>query len=161
MKKETYQKIYDRFYATNLAKCLKYINSLITLCTYISYPVYLMHVYRYHFHHFIPGILIPGISFLALSIFRHIVNRPRPYEKWKIPPLIPRDKQGHSFPSRHIFSIFIIAVLWYIYYPVAGIFLLLAGFILAFIRVFTGIHYLSDVLAGALIGILCGSLILI
>jgi membrane-associated phospholipid phosphatase len=40
----------------------------------------------------------------------------------------------------------------------AGVILLAAGLLLAAIRVLAGVHYLSDVVAGALIGILAAAI---
>lgn len=55
------------------------------------------------------SIIAPLVGFIAVSVFRYIVNRPRPYEKFDMPPVIPKDTHGRSFPSRHVFSAFIIA----------------------------------------------------
>ena len=36
---------------------------------------------------------------------------PRPYQTWAIQPLIKKDSLGKSFPSRHVFSATVIAML--------------------------------------------------
>ena len=148
--------IREKYSGTSLLKIITISNKLITMITFISYPILLCLLLLKKDVKLLRFILIPGIAFAAISIFRHIINRQRPYEKWGIKPLIPRDKAGKSFPSRHVFSIFIIAMLWLHISLPFGIFLLCAGLLLAFIRVFTGIHYISDVAVGALVGILCG-----
>lgn len=104
------------------------------------------------------AILIPAISFAAVSIFRRIVNVPRPYEKFGLAPVLAKDTHGKSFPSRHVFSIYIIAMTILPVYPYLGITLLVLGLILAIIRVIGGVHEPRDVIAGALIGIVCGML---
>ena len=103
---------------------------------------------------------MPGISFVLLSLFRKGVNRKRPYEFFGTPSLIPKKTQGKSFPSRHVFSIFVIAMSWLYLFPwePAGVILLAAGLLLAALRVLAGVHYLSDVVAGALIGILAAAI---
>lgn len=59
-------------------------------------------------------------------------------------------------PSRHVFSITIIAMCWlYIYQPI-GIVLLILTIILAAVRVIAGVHFIRDVIAGIAVGILCG-----
>jgi membrane-associated phospholipid phosphatase len=73
------------------------------------------------------------------------------------PPAIPKDKKGSSFPSRHVYSAFAIAFAFawngsVLEIPaVVGLAAVLAllGVLLAVIRVLSGIHFLSDVLAGA------------
>lgn len=53
--------------------------------------------------------------------------------RWK--PLIPKDTKGNSFPSRHVFSIYIIAMAaWYVCPPL-GVILCVAGVFLAAARV--------------------------
>lgn len=73
------------------------------------------------------AILIPAISFAAVSIFRRIVNVPRPYEKFGLAPVLAKDTHGKSFPSRHVFSIYIIAMTILPVYPYLGITLLVLG----------------------------------
>ena len=104
----------------------------------------------------IPAILIPGISFVLLSIVRHMINAPRPYEVFDIEPIINKKTAGHSLPSRHIFSIFVIATTVFYYYPIAGVLIGLTGVALAMNRVMGGVHFIRDVVTGALTGIGCG-----
>ena len=70
--------------------------------------------------------------------------------------LIKKDKKGQSFPSRHVFSIFLIATLWFCFWKPVGIFLFIAGVFLAIVRVIGGVHFVTDVCAGALLGVLAG-----
>ena len=70
-------------------------------------------------------ILTPLTSFIVVSFFRKCIDAKRPYVKYNITPLVKKDKKGESMPSRHVFSITIIAMCWlYIYQPV-GIVLLI------------------------------------
>ena len=101
-------------------------------------------------------IAIPALCFLAVTIFRKVVNKKRPYEKLPIQSLIKKEKKGQSFPSRHVFSIFLIATLWFYFWKPIGIFLLIAGIFLAIVRVIGGVHFISDVYAGAFLGIIAG-----
>ena len=63
-----------------------------------------------------------------------------------------------ALPSRHVFSVFIIAATIFYVHPSAGILLGLLGVVLAVLRVIGGVHEPRDVIAGALAGILCGVL---
>ena len=104
------------------------------------------------------ALFVPGISFVLVSVFRHIVNAPRPYEVFDGVPVIAKDTLGKSFPSRHAFSIFIIGMAFCACCPLAGAgpIILLLGVALAIIRVIAGVHFPRDVIAGALAGILLG-----
>ncbi|MDE6851823.1 MAG: phosphatase PAP2 family protein [Lachnospiraceae bacterium] len=104
----------------------------------------------------IPLVVTPAVSFLLVSIFRGKYGAIRPYEKYGFVPLIPKETQGKSFPSRHVFSIFVIATVICYIWLLPGIILLLLGMILALLRVAMGVHFPKDVLAGALIGVVCG-----
>ncbi len=106
-----------------------------------------------------PLVIIPGLGFVVLTIARNRLNAPRPYEEWMIDPLIPREKQGDSMPSRHVFSATVISlVAWQVAWPV-GLTLLVLTVLLAVARVIGGVHYPRDVIAGALCGLVCGSLL--
>ncbi|WP_322922388.1 undecaprenyl-diphosphatase [Paenibacillus campi] len=64
-----------------------------------------------------------------------------------------------SFPSDHALGSFIIAMTIWQFRRRAGWLWLLLAFAIAFSRVWTGVHYPGDVLAGALIGILVSVLV--
>ena len=76
----------------------------------------------------------------------------------RIAPVIPKDTRGNSFPSRHAFSIFVIAMTFYACCPLAwaGPVMFAAGVLLAVIRVVSGVHFPCDVVVGALLGMLAG-----
>jgi membrane-associated phospholipid phosphatase len=104
------------------------------------------------------ALLVPGISFVLVSVFRRIVNAPRPYEVFDGVPVIAKDTLGKSFPSRHAFSIFVIGMAFCACCPLtwAGPTILVLGVALAVIRVIAGVHFPRDAIAGALAGILLG-----
>ena len=126
--------------------------------TYLTAVIYLLTiallVYKEDMR-FIRVIAVPAASFTALSVFRTKYNAIRPYEKYNFKPLIPKDTHGKSFPSRHVFSIFICAGAASYIYPLPGTVIYIMGIMLAVIRVISGVHFPKDVIAGALAGILC------
>ena len=139
------------------------INSVLTKAVYLLYPILLIYLAVYHLTDkepgFVPALLVPGISFVLVSIFRSRLNAPRPYEMpGAKPPIIKKDALGKSFPSRHVFSIFVIAVTVFWVWPLPGVLTAAAGALLAWCRVAGGVHFPRDVIAGALIGIGCGLL---
>lgn len=101
-------------------------------------------------------VFVPAISFLLVSLFRRCYNAPRPYETPGIQPLIPKETKGKSFPSRHVFSAFVIGMTYFGVCRPLGLVLCAMGALLSYIRVVSGIHHPLDVAAGALLGILCG-----
>lgn len=133
-------------------------NRIVTAMVYLLYPALLVLLYLNKNDGLLPAIVIPGISFLLLSIFRDRINKPRPYEVFDLPPVIRKKTRGHSFPSRHIFCMFLIAVTMFYFYPLPGILIGLVGAALAVNRVIGGVHFVRDVIAGALCGIGCGIL---
>ena len=97
-------------------------------------------------------ILTPFTSFILVSVIRKCIDAKRPYEKYNIKPLFVKDTKGESMPSRHVFSITIIAMCWlYVSVPVGIIMLLLVAS-----RVLAGVHFVKDVVAGFAVGIICG-----
>lgn len=137
-------------------KILIFANKMITLIFYFSFITLLILLIVRHNPHLFRLILTCGISFLAVSLFRMFYNAPRPYEKDGITPLITKKTKGHSFPSRHVFSAFLIGVAVLYFNLPCGIILLFCGIILAFLRVASGVHYTKDVVAGAICGIFGG-----
>lgn len=113
-----------------------------------SYPACLLLCLREGQEAFARGILVPAATFLAATLFRELINCPRPYEASGILPLIPKEKQGHSFPSRHAVSAGIIAMAWGYQNPAAGIAFWVVAVIIAASRVLAGVHYVRDVAAG-------------
>lgn len=139
-----------------LTKGVLTLNFLIPLVSYVMYPLLLILQIRRGDAQWIRTLAATGIPFIAVSIFRKLYNRPRPYEVFHSRPLIPKAKQGQSFPSRHVFSAFIIAMCWLFYEPPAGIMLLVMAAMLGALRVIGGVHFVSDVVVGALVGIVSG-----
>ena len=140
----------------DLVPGIKMVNHILTLTGFIVYPAILVCLLRKRNRRFLAYLLIPATAFGLVSLFRKLYNRPRPYEDPGIHTLTKRDKKGNSFPSRHIFSYFLISVLlWSLSVP-AGILMMATGVVLAAIRVILGVHYPSDVLAGMVLGLFSG-----
>ena len=59
-------------------------------------------------------------------------------------------------PSRHVFSMTIIAVSWFVISPIIGSILLICSLIMGMIRVIGGVHYPSDVIVGFISACLWG-----
>lgn len=88
---------------------------------------------------------------------KDIVKRPRPESAIYYYPLI---NNNYSFPSGHALSIFLAATLLGAYF---GLRFYAAGYVMAaavsLSRLYLGVHYPSDILGGAVIGIAMGELL--
>lgn len=157
-----YKQFYDRISGplcpyTNI---LERLNKVITRTFYLLFPIFLSLVWlRNGWFVLFTTVLIMGGGFFLFSLGRRLYNRPRPYQTWDIQPLIKKDSLGKSFPSRHVFSATVIAMLALMINPWLGGTMLFLAAILAILRVLGGVHYPSDVLAGYVIGILVGLLL--
>ena len=103
--------------------------------------------------------LVTAIPFLVVSLMRVLIDSPRPYEFFDIPELEEMRKcrkRGKSFPSRHVFSAFLIGTLWLYFNTLYGIVAIILGLFIATERVILGIHFPRDVIVGAIIGTLSG-----
>ncbi len=151
-----YKQLSEPYREDGIEQMLNTFNDLITFLFYALYPLLLIYMYLNSRAYLLKSILVPGISFLLISVFRIFFDRPRPYEAYDIDPLIKKSSSGHSMPSRHIFSCMVIAMTVLQINESIGILLLLAGLCEAYIRVLGGVHYLDDVVAGAVLGVLAG-----
>lgn len=158
MKKENYQKIFSAI--EKIPYGIKGISIIGKVLTYLTGIIYFAGVAgQLLVREWIGAAaltLVPAVSFVLVSVFRKVYNAKRPYEVYDFKPLIEKDTKGKSFPSRHVFSIFVIgsSLLWL--YPYAGVLVCVMGCGLAVVRVVTGVHFPKDVVAGAVVGIVCG-----
>jgi undecaprenyl-diphosphatase len=89
-----------------------------------------------------------GISY----ILGHIFYRDRPFVTHSVIQLIQHPANA-SFPSDHAIGAFAIATVFWLYRTKFSTFWLLAALLIAFSRIWTGVHYPTDVVAGAVIGV--------
>ena len=157
MTKEQYIKITEPMRSDpEKTKRIVSLNQILTGVVFMVYPLYIVMLYLEKDPKLMKVIFVPAVSFVLVTIFRKMINVPRPYEKFEIPPVIEKDTKGKSFPSRHVFSVFIIAVTIFCSHPGPGILIALIGVAMAVIRVLGGVHEPRDVIAGAVIGLVCG-----
>ena len=162
MKKETYQRMmnYWRTHPHQM-RALVALNKLITACIYVIYPCFLAYLlFTAPLAITIQTTVIPLIGFLGVSALRTCLNAPRPYQVFRTSPAIPKDTEGKSLPSKHTFCIFIIGIAFLASAPTStiGILILILGVILGTIRVISGVHFVRDVLAAAMLAILLGGI---
>lgn len=159
MKQETYVKISEfvrRF--RHGETIVKYVNTLVTRIVYVAFIVFLAIMLWQKDERVVRVVLVCGISFVLISFVRKIFNHDRPYTKYEFNPIVKRSKTGESMPSRHVFSGFVIAMAFLYVYPMWSILIFGCSIIMCFGRVIAGVHFPKDVIAGAVIGIVCGYL---
>jgi membrane-associated phospholipid phosphatase len=96
------------------------------------------------------------------NIIKHAVARPRPFlvlAEAHLPPTIGRGGSG-SMPSSHAANWFAGVFVAFIYYRRSLWFVLPAALVVSFSRVYNGVHYPSDVLAGAILGAGCAAAVI-
>ena len=93
------------------------------------------------------------------EIIRFFWERPRPFVENNVNLILSHDATG-SFPSGHAAFYFAIAAVVYFYNKKIGLLFFLAAFLISLARVFAGVHWPSDILAGALVGIVSGWLVI-
>lgn len=105
-------------------------------------------------------------AILVNLIIKKVVKRPRPFNLYKINISIPKPKD-FSFPSGHT-SVTAAATVVLIYYGVIyniGIWYFLVNILflilMGFSRIYLKVHFLSDVIAGAIIGSVNGIIALL
>ncbi len=105
-------------------------------------------------------LVLSAVPFICVSVFRHLFNAPRPSELYDLLSLGADasvcNKRGRSFPSRHVFSSFLVGTLLLMPVPILGGVVLVFGIALGACRVLRGVHFIRDCVSGAIIGALCG-----
>lgn len=99
---------------------------------------------------------------MASGVMKPIVGRVRPYQAGLVAArtVEPSPATGYSFPSGHAATAVAGALSGARLVPAAAPVLWGLATLMAVSRIYVGVHYPSDVLAGALLGVLCTYLVL-
>lgn len=130
---------------------------------FVPLVVYLVYIYRMESVKLLIALgvaiaLADSISYRGIKTY---IERPRPFENPTISTWVRRVGTAHgtSFPSNHAANCFAAAVVLGWYFKRGRIaFYTLAGAV-ALSRISLGVHYPSDVLAGAILGYIVGLLV--
>lgn len=104
------------------------------------------------------GILILAgltVSYYITGFLKILIARPRPFVALPDAILLGTIEKNYSFPSNHSVTAFMMAALLSKDFKKYTLFYSLAG-IVAFSRIYIGVHYPSDVIVGAIIGVVIG-----
>ncbi len=159
------------------AGIILYLNSLTGVSFYLD-------AFFYFVAKFVPYFMVAGIGYFLLrnfkqylffvtevglavlfarygivNIIRYYFPRQRPFLQMEEVNLLLDYKEKPSFPSGHTALVFAIATVVYFYNKKIGIALYGLSLLVALSRVVVGMHWVSDVFAGAVAGVLAGVIV--
>lgn len=158
-----YYKKYNKFRKTivknkGLFGIIKLLYKILPVILFLCYPALIAYLAYMVDIRLVRVIVVPAGVFIAVTVIRIIVNRPRPYEDNKLIPLFQKSTKGKSFPSRHVASAFIISYAFLYINPWLGIPSLVISTVITILRPVAGVHYITDVLAAFAISSVFGIL---
>jgi membrane-associated phospholipid phosphatase len=156
MSRESYEKCleYTRRYIGG--ERVRFLVKLLTVFTAVSYIILIAWLVVCRDKGLLSAVFFPAGGFVAVTLLRKGIGAKRPYEVYGFTPLLHKNSRRNSFPSRHVFSNVIIAMVVLRIWMPMGILLLVSSGLLAVLRVITGVHFPRDVIGGALLAVLLG-----
>lgn len=101
--------------------------------------------------------LLVGVI-LGEGLIKHIICRSRPFAQFSDITALITPPVTYSFPSGHTLSSFAAATVCFAFFHRAGILAYCLAALIAFSRLYLGVHFPSDVLASMLLGLVIGML---
>ncbi|QGQ47607.1 phosphatase PAP2 family protein [Metabacillus sediminilitoris] len=98
------------------------------------------------------------VSHLPVAIVKKLYPRKRPYIALLETKVAANPLQDHSFPSGHTTAVFSVIIPFIIFMPQLAVVLIPLALSVGLSRMYLGLHYPSDVLAGCLLGTTTGFL---
>ena len=147
------KKIYNSKKTSSTLKIISHASVFISM---LSYVLIIALLYKREPMSAVRAVFATAIPFVIVSVARLLINAPRPYELYDFYEVKPKEKSGQSFPSRHVFSAFLIATVSFSVSIPLMIANIIIGIAIAVSRVLLGMHFIRDVACGALIGIVSG-----
>jgi len=132
----------------------KYLGYLLILCLLLFLAIN----FRKYCKMVVLALVSAGISrFVIVGFIRWLWQRPRPFIGNDVNLLLTHN--AASFPSGHAAFFFGLSTIVFFHHKKIGILFFIASFLIGLARVFVGIHWPSDILAGVVIGIFSGWLV--
>lgn len=108
----------------------------------------------FHARKMVFGALIAAVISrgVIVTVIKSLYYRPRPFEVLQVTQLIPENNS--SFPSGHAALYFAIAVAIYFYNKKMGVIFLITSGLMGLARIYVGVHWPTDILAGLMVGVI-------
>ena len=92
----------------------------------------------------IRSVIVPAVCFAVVTVLRPLIGKQRPYDRYGVPPVgAYKPGKGKSMPSRHTAS----AIAYVFPHPAVIACMALLSAVIGSLRVLSGQHDISDVLA--------------
>lgn len=101
--------------------------------------------------------LAAGISWIVVKVIKVLVHRRRPFQVLENFPRLTSAPSDDSFPSGHAASVFAFLTAMAPLGPAVATPIAFGALVISFSRYYLGVHFPSDIFAGALIGVVCGA----
>ena len=127
-----------------------------TLLCALCYFAALLYLFIQKDARLIRAVLVPAACFLLVTALRPLIGRERPYDHFGVLPVGSyRPGKGKSMPSRHTASACAIACAVVYVWPNLPVTLAMGALclVIAALRVLSGQHYMSDVLAALVLSL--------
>jgi undecaprenyl-diphosphatase len=99
-----------------------------------------------------------ALSHIPVQLVKKLFPRKRPYLQIETTKILPNPLKDHSFPSGHTTAVFSVIVPFLLQTPSLAAVLIPLGLSVGISRIYLGLHYPSDVIAGGILGGSFGSL---
>lgn len=103
---------------------------------------------------FLQGMFASILAYGMNALIGILIPRHRPFVDYGVAKLIEKSAESKSFPSDHAALAFAIAAVVAYAYPRWGWLLFICAILIALSRIYVGVHYPTDIIAGACVGIL-------
>ncbi len=121
----------------------------------LAIPLLLMNRYRLTGFTVVLAMVITGLT--GEVTIKHIVGRVRPSNGDFSKDVLIKHPAHYSFPSGHTSSSFAVTMVMFFMLPPLFVPVLMYACLMGFSRMYVLVHYPTDVLAGVVLGIICGT----
>ena len=98
-------------------------------------------------------------TILGQEILKNIIQRPRPFLESSVINMIIEKPVSYSFPSGHTTAAFAAAGILSKYFKKYSVLFFTIAILIGFSRLYLYVHYPTDVIAGAILGLVCSRIV--
>lgn len=134
-----------------IKSCIHFASRFCPYLVAIFYSLFLLKIFLNKSGNMLILTSEPVTVLIITLILRIIINRKRPSEKYNLIPIDESRKKGRSFPSIHVALSISIALAVLHYGPNMGLLLSTLAGVITIVRLLSGVHYISDIIASIII----------